>query len=432
MRQTALEKTSKCEARNLNRETARLVYRPERAEQTSPGQRPGNREFKHRPGPERAQQESGRATVPPFQGLCSGLLPTQAVGLGWFVPAFQAEKPRKTANRWLLGPMLAAFLCVPPAVTAADDKTTLQDITSWSNVFGGQDAEFQYRLNSPQALNGRAAWRLANDGRTLARGEIKVTAAAGQAVTIKVPLTVPPVKEGVVFKVRLSVSVFEGNRDTPAASHDKAIWIFPRDPFFGRSEWLKGLKIAVFDPDRKTTKVLEQLKVPFEELGNVESIQERKDGVVIVGEGISFRDYRGLPEALTRAAARGVAVLCLAPSGGMMLLPGTESARLPVPQALSVRRADVIRQLDKRLDSRAWPGGKMIASTLVLRAEDALVQGEVAGGGWPWLEAVYAEPRGRLAICGFGIVSQWDATPTPRFLLARVLEHLTEKPEPAE
>jgi hypothetical protein len=329
--------------------------------------------------------------------------------------------------RWLV---LLAFLYGASRASAADDKTTIEDLTPWTNRFGGQETEWQYRIAAPKAFAGRAAWRLASDGRTLARGETKMAVGAGQTGTVKLSVPLPPVKDGVVLKTRLHVSILAD--DTAIASHEKTVWIFPRDPFAGRSDWLKSLKIVVFDPEKRTLKILAQLKIPHEELGNVDSIPEMKSGTLIVGEGVSFQDYPALPEALTRAAARGVAVLCLAPSAGTFPIPGTENAKLPVPQGLSLRHSDVIADLDKRLDSKAWPGGKMILGTLVVRGETGLVQGEVAANGWPWFEATYTAPRGRLILCGFGIVSQFESTPTPRFLLARILERLAETPEQRE
>jgi hypothetical protein len=32
-------------------------------------------------------------------------------------------------------------------------------------------------------------------------------------------------------------------------------------------------------------------------------------------------------------------------------------------------------------------------------------------------------------VCGFGIIRHWNASPTPRFLLARLFELLDDKPE---
>jgi hypothetical protein len=38
----------------------------------------------------------------------------------------------------------------------------------------------------------------------------------------------------------------------------------------------------------------------------------------------------------------------------------------------------------------------------------------------------FAEKKGRLVVCGFSLVGSWDASPTPRYLLRRILEQFDE------
>ena len=242
-------------------------------------------------------------------------------------------------------------------------------------------------------------------------------------------LTLPPVRNGVVLEAKLTLSLVADKEEKAAASQEKTIWIFPEDPFYLHAKWLKELKVHLLDPEKKTLKVLEKAKVPFDEVGNVESIAELKEGVLLVGEGVSFKEYPALPELLIQAAARGLPVLCLAPAQGTLPIPGAEKAGVPVPGSLAWRRGDIIGEIDKRLDALSWSGGEMIASTVSLKAEEGVVQGEIASaGGWPWMEVNYPETHGRLVICGFGIIRQWDASPTPRFLFERLLERVSEKP----
>lgn len=316
-----------------------------------------------------------------------------------------------------------------PCVGAGEASPTIEDRSKWSNVFGGKEATWQYQVKAPRAFKGRAFWKLTSAGRTLARGETGVAAGPDRPAPVKVALTLPPVRNGVVLEAKLTLSLFADKAEKAAASQEKTIWIFPEDPFYLHAKWLKELKIHLLDPEKKTLQVLEKAKVPFDEVGNVESIAELKEGVLLVGEGVSFKDYPALPELLIQAAARGLPVLCLAPAQGKLPIPGVEKARIPVPGSLAWRRGDVIREIDKRLDALSWSGGEMIASTVALTAEEGVVQGEIVpAGGWPWMEANYPETHGRLVICGFGIIPQWDASPTPRFLFERLLERVSEKP----
>ena len=158
----------------------------------------------------------------------------------------------------------------------------------------------------------------------------------------------------------------------------------------------------------------------------------------MIGEGTVWRDYRSLGQAMVKAAARGVPVLCLAPGEGAIALPGAADQDLPAPSAVVLRREDVIQDLDKRLDSVAWPPlGEISISRLAITGDRQRVMVEAGDAGrreepargWPWLEARYGAPRGRLIVCGFGIVRHWKAGPAPRYLLAQLLAQLAaQKP----
>src|SRR5205814_1197539 len=119
--------------------------------------------------------------------------------------------------------------------------------------------------------------------------------------------------------------------------------------FANRREWLKGLKIALFDPEKTTAEPLQKLAVPFQEINNTAALAEIKEGLLLVGAGVSFKDFPDLAETLTKAAAAGLPVLCLAPAGGILPIPGT-SPKGPRPRAVSWRRGDQITTLDNRLD----------------------------------------------------------------------------------
>lgn len=312
---------------------------------------------------------------------------------------------------WLLFSGLG-ILCLGISPSCALAAAAIEPREHWSAFFGGTEAQLHVRLRAGVANS--VGWAVTVGGHTIDRGESQV--GADRSATIR--LRLPPVRTGVVLGAMLTISA-PGTKP-----FEKSIWIFPQEAFAHRLTWLKGLKITLFDPEGKTAALFTKAQIPFEETRNVATLAELREGVIIVGEGTSFRDYRDLPEALTQAAARGRHVLCLAPTEGTFSIPGSEGGPMPLPGSVSLRRQDVITALDKRLDATAWPpAGDLVASSIALTTDAAAVVGEVRKeGGWPWLEVSYPETKGKLIICGFGLVSHWDAGPTPRFLLARLLE----------
>jgi len=167
--------------------------------------------------------------------------------------------------------------------------------------------------------------------------------------------------------------------------------------------------------------------LPYRLVGTTSALSRVTQGMVVVGEGVSIEDRRGLPETLLRLAAGGVSVLCLAPADGDFPFPGGGDDE-EQPRRVMLGNCEVIRELDKRLDSDAWaPEGRVAATGLELSTSKRGVLLSVGPSprAWPWLEVIYPQ-GGRLIVCGFGIVEQWDAGPTPRWLLLRILERLSE------
>lgn len=324
----------------------------------------------------------------------------------------------------LLGVLLGGTLL------QAESTISISVREPWSNVFGGKESTFHVSVTGPNAFSGRLGWQLAADGRTLVRGdaEIKVSPTAPGEVVIRIP--VPEVKPGVILQTRLSVLVLDGNRE--AGHLEKTLWVFPENALSDRSEWLKALRLSLFDPIGKTAKLFDGLGIPYSGIRAVDTLSEVKDGVVIIGEGVSFKDYRGLSGGMLKAVASGVSVLCLAPAAGEIELPSSVSGDLSRPIAMEFQREIIIRKLDKRLDPEGWaPDGQSMACGLAFRGERGPVIAEVgsATDGWPWIELGYAKNNAKFVVCGFGIVGKWADSPTPRYLLVKMLETLRNKEE---
>lgn len=318
------------------------------------------------------------------------------------------------------------FLLGCTAIQAAP-KLSVVIQEPWNDVFGGKEAVFHVLISARETTQGRMASRYSAGDKTIARQEREVSVAPDRPESVEVRLPVPEVKEGVILSTTLSISMIENGAAQATATLDKTIWVFPPDPFASRTEWLKKLAIQLFDPEKRTADSFEKAGIPFQRVANMEALSNAKDEIIIVGEGISFNDFKGLPGLLFKAAARGASVLCLAPGGGTVNFPGMGESELPAPRSMKFDRNEIITRLDKRLDAVTWPPDGIIAvNTTAMRSARGAVIGEVEKGGanWSWLEMSFGNSRGMFILCHFGIVEKWENGPAPRYLLARILEYL--------
>ena len=319
---------------------------------------------------------------------------------------------------------ISAATCTPIVPLWADtDKPEISiDISpGHSAIFAGQRTDYNCTVTAPRSFRGRLGWSLHVDGAVLARREAAVRA------NVPLSLDIPATRPGVILPGMLRVSIIADRQKHVAASVQKRLWLFPDNPFHDRSAWLKRLDIRVFDPRGDTRRVFRTAKIPFTRADNLDALAELDGGLLIVGQGLSLDEYPGLARVMVAAAARGTAVLCLAPSEGRFILPGTESSRSNRPTAVSFRHTDVIREFDKRLDATTWPeDGRVLASSFTISCDRGQVVAKInaSAENWSWLETRFSATKGRLIVCTFDIVGKWENGPTPRFLLARLLKYL--------
>jgi hypothetical protein len=320
----------------------------------------------------------------------------------------------------LLAVLLTAWLAATATCTAQEPKLIPPANQAWTNLLADSRAEIDFTVQAPAAFQGRIVWTFSDAAtrRVLPNGRGDLAAKPGAKA--KFTLDVPAVNPGVVLKAHLAVSLVDANGSVKA-THEKVLWIFPADPFHGQSKALEELKLVVYDPAGKTAAALQALKMPFEEEKNLAALADRKGGVVVIGEGVSWKDEAGLADTLVQLARQGATVICLAPSAGTLPIPGADKDG---GDSISLLRHDAIAKLDPRLDGLAWSNStRIVASTIALRAIDGSVAGEVVEGpgGFPWLQVDYPQTKGRLTVCGFALVAHWQATPTPRYLFARMI-----------
>ena len=321
-------------------------------------------------------------------------------------------------------------VAIPSWLGAAEQSVTVEPVERCSTFFAQSDVQLHYQVRSVDRYKGRVRWVLAANRRTIARGERAVATNPQSRATVELSLRFPPLNDGVIFPVQLTVTASRTAAATVDAEATQTLWLFPKNPFEHEKTWLNQLNLTLFDPEKKTADVLTDAEVPFRSARSLGALAEVDQGLVLIGEGVSWQAQRGLPEVLQELAAAGRPVLCLAPSEGAMPLPNQGFGPSGVT-AMTFCGPEIISRLDKRLDTGLWSAKQPRIALLTLKPDIDRVVAEVRreSSGWPWLEIDYRRPAGRLVVCGFGLMDSWDDSPTPRFLFARLLHYLNDGPQ---
>ena len=334
---------------------------------------------------------------------------------------------------WALKP-LAACLMICVASSADADDVRVIPLENWSTAFAGDEVKIGIRVTSDKAPDGTLRWSHSANQRTIARGEVELQPGGDVSATAEFELRPVELHDGVIFATTIRTEFVPSGKDTPVASLERTLWLFPKDPLSGRTEWAKALDIELFDPVGITAKQFDKLKLPYRSVRNAAVLNDPdQHGVLIVGEGVSLLRNRSLGETILQAAAAGRRVVLLAPTDGSLPVPGTEGDGLPegiVPGELRFAREHVIAEFDKRFDAASWQGtdNTIPSSQFSIESRRGRVEAIVTekSSAWPWLEVRFPNNQGVLLVCGFRVIQYSDHGPTPGFLLIRILESLRE------
>jgi hypothetical protein len=294
-----------------------------------------------------------------------------------------------------------------------------------TTFFGEAKAKFTFEIAAKEETSGLAAWLLLAKGRVLASGESAITLAPERPAMLTIERQLPPLNEGVAFPLQLRVHFRAADSKQPAAELELELWLVSENPFLDRQQALESLPIHLFDPPGDTAAALEKLSVPFKRAYNADALPDLEKGVLLIGEGVSLKDYRSLPACFAKLASRGISVICLAPADGEIPLPVQTNEDQRQATQFVLLRLDVVAEFDKRLKSPCWVAGESIdlcAFRLSVSGEQTAAGVVEAGAGWPWAEVHYSDPSARMVLCGCGIIRSWDQSPVPRYLVANLLE----------
>lgn len=285
--------------------------------------------------------------------------------------------------------------------------------------------------NDSANRNWRVQWSLTFGSRTISRGSAKPFIPADSDVPMYlVEIPMPPLREGVVMSVSLEMTWTDGEEKY---EHSRPLHVFSPNTFAEQREFLHDANISLFDPIGKTGKLLEESKIPYTSRPSLASVNSVSEGIVIVGEGVSFSEQRMLAESLLLAASRGVSVLCLAPAEGDFCLKAELDGETRRPNRMDLQRGGVVRRFDKRFDDLVT----LSNLSLVSRRNEIVLKTGSTTDEWSWLQLEFpaqppGKPPGKLILCGMGIMSHWEASPVPRYLVSHLLHELANSNSSSE
>lgn len=315
---------------------------------------------------------------------------------------------------------------------AAEPSVRVKRADLWTNLFAGKRTAFKSEIPSKHAGDATFSWSLVVARGVVARGEQQITLNVDRAVEVAWEMDLPEVKPGLIIPatLRLVVHAREGSPKFEPATEDFELSICSSDATALRDEWLKSLDIVLFDPAKHTAEVFKESDIPYQVAEDPQCADLTK-GLIVYGERIEPDRLDTVWSAAKEAAAGGRRVLVLGSPGGTIPIGGLLDSSTDALFAVSFKRNEIIRELDKRLDAAAWPKpGRLVTTSLhwTVREDQPHIEFRDDVHGWPWLDVRHRN-GGRLIWLGFGLAESWDATPTARYLTLKVFEELmTDKP----
>lgn len=308
----------------------------------------------------------------------------------------------------------------------------VQPLEDWACVFADQKSILRYSCVNPSPSIEMVDWKLSVGQRILLRGQVQAKLKSIDDGGGAVEIAVEPnnLKPAAAIATTLTLTFHTDDGKTQVI--ERPFIIFPSDPFANLLPEIRSLNLQLFDPLGATAKVFNASGIPFTLRRTLASIDDVKDGTLLIGEGLNWKEQKAVPMAVERALQRGLTVLCLAPTGGEITL-ASKSTDAIFPPEMYLAGEDVVRKFDRHLDTRTWLGGASAISKFSLEFKDRQLWAVVSELplSWPCVEmhgmvGKSDRPNGTLILCGFGIVKHWQAGPVPRYLLSGIFQKLSK------
>lgn len=280
---------------------------------------------------------------------------------------------------------------VEPAESASTSPLSPMGVPK--TFFSDSELTLQFVCHDPSSV----AWQASAARRPFASGVVEP-----RTGKLEIRLRTPQVKEGVVLPIQVAAgdSLFK-------------IHIFGRDPLADRHNWAEALQIVLFDPSGETAKAFGTINLPYRQLTGLGGLAAVTEGIVVVGEGLSFADHPELDDTLCCLARQGVPVVLLAPGSGNFRVAD------PPPTRFELRDESVGQQIDPQTvgDLKRSRGYRVSGD-----GNGPVLRITVQRSDYAWGDFRFDNKRGRLCCLTWNLLETWETSPAPRFFFVRLLE----------
>ncbi|HCE44985.1 MAG TPA: hypothetical protein DET40_15705 [Lentisphaeria bacterium] len=258
-------------------------------------------------------------------------------------------------------------------------------------------------------LNGKnLSWNLKYSSLTIAAAEQAVP----ETGIVELKFAFPEIKDGVNATAELVCT--SGDKKLV-----KNIFFFSQNPFAFKKKIYEKMKIGLWAPsgDASVKKLLESLGVVTADVANFAGFKEK----LLIIAGIDFSNFSGLDKELVNICSAGTTILIINPQAGSLPLK-TENFKNMI-----FSRNEKIMDFDKKFDVERWGDSMPNDKTMKLIPFDDGVGVEINNNknGFAFISAKIG--KGELVICTWEIFGKADKSPTPLYLLEKLMSEAEKR-----
>ncbi|MBA4368147.1 MAG: hypothetical protein C0403_10985, partial [Desulfobacterium sp.] len=325
--------------------------------------------------------------------------------------------------------MIVSLILAPAGIHAILPFPLEVKSTSTTTIFAESEHRHHFRIATMKPLSGDLIARIAAGNRTLALFEEHIDISASATASFSIPFKTPAVKPGIIQPLDLTVSLAGSSSADPVEIFCQRLWIFHRDIFADKHEWLSGLNIILYDPAGKTGRMFAELSLPIPKTANFNVISKNKHDIVLTGENTDLNEK--MTSELLKLAAAGAKILCLDPRKFQLSFnPAIEGKDDALPPSLHFYERERIVKLDKRLDASLWWDSGLPDKSIQMKTtspETININVKKSKSPWVWCEIHFPDCHGRLIVTTLPLSDRMDRNPTPRYLFFAILKSFEQR-----